>query len=90
MPEDHPVLYGRHASPFVRRAAVTLRLHDIEYRHEPLMPLGPDKRKPAQFNPIARVPALRLADGEMLIDSAVIRDQGAGRGILRPAGPSGV
>ena len=74
MPEDHPILYGRHASPFVRRIAVTLRLYGIAYRHEPLMPFGPDKAKLAQFNPIARVPALRLADGEMLIDSAVILD----------------
>jgi len=74
MPEDHPVLFGRHASPFVRRVAVTLRLYGIGYRHEPLMPFGPDKAKLAEFNPIARVPALRLADGEMLIDSAVILD----------------
>jgi glutathione S-transferase len=74
MPEDHPVLFGRHASPFVRRVAVTLRLYGIVYRHEPLMPFGPDKAKLAEFNPIARVPALRLADGEMLIDSAVILD----------------
>jgi glutathione S-transferase len=40
----------------------------------PLMPFGPDKAELAQFNPIARVPALQLADGEMLIDSAVILD----------------
>ena len=47
MPEDNagrmPVLYGRHASPFVRRVAVTLRLYGIAYRHVPLMPFGPDK-----------------------------------------------
>ena len=74
MPEDHPVLYGRHASPFVRRVAVTLRLYGMDYKHEPLMPFGPDKAKLARFNPIARVPALKLADAEMLIDSAVIID----------------
>jgi glutathione S-transferase len=84
MPEDDaaampaappdPVLYGRYASPFVRRVAVTLRLYGIGYRHVPLMPFGPDKAELAQFNPIARVPALQLADGEMLIDSAVILD----------------
>ena len=51
------VLYGRHASPFVRRVAVTLRLYDIGYRHVPLMPFGPDKAELARFNPIARVPA---------------------------------
>ena len=51
--------------------------------HLPLMPFGPDKAELAAFNPIARVPALKLADGEMLIDSAVILDhldQVAGRG----------
>jgi glutathione S-transferase len=84
MPEDDPgevpapaqglVLYGRHASPFVRRVAVTLRLYGIGYQHVPLMPFGPDKMELARFNPIARVPALQLEDGEMLVDSAVILD----------------
>jgi glutathione S-transferase len=68
------VLYGRYASPFVRRVAVTLRLYGVVYRHVPLMPFGPDKAELAKFNPIARVPALRLDNGEMLIDSAVILD----------------
>lgn len=92
MPEDDaigmPVLYGRHASPFVRRVAVTLRLYGIAYRHVPLMPFGPDKAELAAFNPIARVPALQLRDGEMLIDSAVILDhldQLAGPRSLTPA-----
>ena len=87
-----PVLYGRYASPFVRRVAVTLRLYGIDYRHVPLMPFGPDKAELAAFNPIARVPALRLADGEMLIDSAVILDhldQVVGPRSLTPAaGPA--
>jgi glutathione S-transferase len=92
MPEDdavtRPVLYGRHASPFVRRVAVTLRLYGIDYDHLPLMPFGPDKAELAAFNPIARVPALKLADGEMLVDSAVILDhldQVAGARSLTPA-----
>ena len=99
MPEDdavtvpsQPVLYGRYASPFVRRVAVTLRLYGIAYRHVPLMPFGPDKAALAAFNPIARVPALRLGDGEMLIDSAAILDhldQLAGPHALTPAaGPA--
>ena len=78
MPEDDadmmPVLYGRHASPFVRRVAVTLRLYGIAYSHVPLMPFGPDKAELSAFNQIARVPALQLANGETLIDSAVILD----------------
>jgi glutathione S-transferase len=99
MPEDdavtvpgQPVLYGRYVSPFVRRAAVTLRLYGIAYRHVPLMPFGPDKAALAAFNPIARVPALQLGDGEMLIDSAAILDhldQLAGPHALTPAaGPA--
>lgn len=69
-----PVLYGRYASPFVRRVAVTLRLYGIDYQHRPLMPFGPDKAELAKFNPIARVPAMQLDDEEMLVDSAVILD----------------
>jgi len=42
MPEDEvdakPVLYGRHASPFVRRVAVTLRLYGIDYDIAPSRP----------------------------------------------------
>jgi glutathione S-transferase len=82
MPEDETarfpppgvVLYGRYASPFVRRVAVTLQLYGVAYRHVPLMPFGPDKAELAKFNPIARVPALQIDDGEMLVDSAVILD----------------
>src|SRR5581483_6164629 len=74
MSEDRPILYGRYASPFVRRVAVTLQLYGLKYRHMPMMPFGPDKAELAKFNPIARVPALQIADGEMLVDSAVILD----------------
>jgi glutathione S-transferase len=85
-------LYGRYASPFVRRVAVTLRLYGVAYRHVPLMPFGPDKTALAAFNPIARVPALQLGDGETLIDSAAILDhldQLAGPHALTPAtGPA--
>jgi glutathione S-transferase len=87
------VLYGRYASPFVRRVAVTMRLYGIEYRHAPLMPFGPDKAELAKFNPIARVPALQLDDGEVLIDSAAIIDHldclvGPERRLTPAAGPA--
>jgi glutathione S-transferase len=62
---ETPVLYGRHASPFVRRVAVTLRLYGIDYRHVPLMPFGPDKAELAAFNPIVRLPALQLWDAAL-------------------------
>ena len=90
---QYPVLYGRHASPFVRRVAVTMRLYGIAYRHVPLMPFGPDKAELAKFNPIARVPALQLANGEMLIDSAAILDYldqlaGPDRALTPVSGPA--
>jgi glutathione S-transferase len=90
---ENLLLYGRYASPFVRRVAVTLRLYDIEYQHTPLMPFGPDKAELARFNPIARVPALRLGDGEMLIDSSAILDYldslaGSDRSLTPAAGPA--
>jgi glutathione S-transferase len=88
-----PVLYGRHASPFVRRVAVTMRRYGIAYRHVPLVPFGPDKAELAKFNPIARVPALQIGDGEMLIDSAAILDYldqlaGPDRSLTPAAGPA--
>jgi len=58
----------------VRRVAVTLRLYGIGYRHVPLMPFAPTRRNWQNSIRIARVPALQLGDGEMLIDSAVILD----------------
>jgi Glutathione S-transferase, N-terminal domain len=72
MPEDDaagmsaappdPVLYGRYASPFVRRVAMTLRLYGIACRHVPLMPFGPDKVELVRFRSDrsdACVPSLR-------------------------------
>lgn len=90
---ENLVLYGRYASPFVRRVAVTLRLYGLDYAHVPLMPFGPDKADLARFNPIARVPALRLDDGEILIDSAAILDYldglvGPDRSLTLPTGPA--
>jgi len=87
------VLYGRHASPFVRRVAITMRLYGIAYRHVALMPFGPEKAELAKFNPIARVPALQLGSGEMLIDSAAILDYldqlaGPQRALTPAAGPA--
>ena len=40
-----------------------MRRYGIAYRHVPLMPFGPDKAELAKLNPIARVPALQLANG---------------------------
>jgi glutathione S-transferase len=67
-------LIGRYASPFVRRVAVTLQVYDLPYDHLSVMPFGADQERLKRINPISRVPALELDDGEVLVDSAVILD----------------
>jgi glutathione S-transferase len=67
-------LIGRYASPFVRRVAVTMRIYDMPYEHESVMPFGEPEAGVAAVNPLARVPVLVLDDGETLIDSAAILD----------------
>ncbi len=85
-------LYGRYASPFVRRVAVTLHLYDLPYEHSALMPFGADKTALAKVNPIARVPALEIGGGEVLVDSAAILDHldelaGPARALTPSTGP---
>lgn len=67
------ILIGQYDSPFVRRVAVTLRLYDCDYEHRPWSVFG-DAGKIAAINPLIRVPALVLDDGEALIESAAILD----------------
>lgn len=86
------VLIGRYLSPFVRRVAVTLHLYEMPYEHRPLMAFGEDKDHIREHNPVGRVPALRLDDGEVLVDSAVILDYldqrvGPDRALTPPSGP---
>ena len=67
-------LIGRYSSPFVRRVAVTMQHYGMAYEHHSVMPFGAGRGQVARLNPIARVPVLRLDDGEMLVDSAAILD----------------
>ncbi len=67
------ILIGRYLSPFTRRVAVSMRLLGQPYRHDPLA-TATDKEAIRKVNPLARVPALVLDDGEVLIDSAAILD----------------
>ena len=85
-------LYGRYNSPYVRRVAVTMRLYGMDYDHESVIPFDAAKASLRRLNPIARVPALVLDDGEVLIDSAAIIDHlderaGPGRRLTPPDGP---
>jgi len=67
------ILVGRYVSPFARRTAVVLQLMGLDYEHRELSTAqhGAEIRG---FNPVGRVPALELDDGDVLIDSGAIID----------------
>jgi glutathione S-transferase len=67
------ILIGMFDSPFVRRVAVSMNLLRMPFEHRNWS-VGKDFELIRQFNPLGRVPALVLADGESLIDSAAILD----------------
>ena len=68
------ILVGRYLSPFVRRVATTMYLYDLPFEHRPFAVVGDDREKIRDLNPVVRVPALILDDGETLVDSAAILD----------------
>jgi glutathione S-transferase len=67
------ILIGRNLSPFVRRTAASLNLLDLRHTQRPLSTVG-DAEAIRAFNPLGRVPALVLDDGEVLVDSVAILD----------------
>ena len=82
-------LIGHYDSPFVRRVGISLHVLGMPFERELLSVFG-DAEEMRAFNPLVRVPALVLDDGECLIDSAAILDHldeiaGPGRALL-PAG----
>ena len=85
------ILVGRYLSPFVRRVATTLQWLDIPYEHRSVSPaLDPEAVRP--FNPMLKVPALVLDDGEILIESSAILDSiletVPGQTLLPASGPA--
>jgi glutathione S-transferase len=76
------LLIGQYDSPFVRRAAIALRLYGIAFEHRPWSSFG-DAEKIRPYNPLTRVPTLVLDDGETIIESHAILDFADG---LVPAG----
>jgi len=67
-------LLGRYLSPFVRRVATTLGIYEIPFESNPLQHTGDDAPRLRALNPVGRVPALVLDNGEVIVDSAAILD----------------
>ncbi len=85
-----PVLLGRFLSPYVRRVAVTLNHFGMAFERSIISAVS-DEQARERANPVGRVPALILASGETLIDSAAILDYldelaGSDRAIIPPKG----
>lgn len=70
-------LFHNPASPFVRKVMVLLhetgQLNRVALQASQLTPVSPDAAL-NQDNPLGKIPALRLADGQVLYDSRVILD----------------
>lgn len=67
------LLIGRYLSPFTRRVAVALNMLNFKFENQPLTAWD-NLDSLRLMNPVGRVPALMLEDGEVLIDSAAILD----------------
>jgi glutathione S-transferase len=66
-------LIGRNNSPYGRRIAVSMTMLGIKHEREYLALAG-NPQAGFAYNPIGRVPALVLDDGESLIESGAILD----------------
>lgn len=67
------ILIGQYDSPFVRRVGIALTLYELPFEHRPWSVFG-DAEKIQPYNPLIRVPALLLDDGDVLIESHCILD----------------
>ncbi len=67
------ILVGQYDSPFVRRVAVTLNHYHMPFKRNPLS-IFRNAAEVQKINPLLRVPALILENGETLIDSHAIID----------------
>lgn len=67
------ILIGQYDSPFVRRVGIALTLYGLPFTHRPWSTFG-EAEKISPYNPLIRVPALVLDNGEVLIESHAILD----------------
>jgi glutathione S-transferase len=86
-----PLLIGMFDSPFVRRVAVSMDLLGLPFEHRNWS-VGKDFDRIREYNPLGRVPVLAPAEGEALIESAMILEHlddmvGPDRALMPPSGP---
>ena len=67
------ILLGQYDSPFVRRVAASLHLLGIAFERDTRSVFA-DAAAVRRINPLGRIPALVLDDGEVLIDSGAMLD----------------
>ena len=66
-------LVGVNRSPFARRVAITLEAYGMPYEQLPLSGFN-DRAQVRTSNPLGRIPALILDNGDVLVDSGAIVD----------------
>lgn len=77
-------LIGMLDSPYVRRAAISLALLDVPFRHESVSVFSTFEQFRA-INPVVKAPSLVCDDGTVLMDSSLIIDYAeavAGRSLM--------
>jgi glutathione S-transferase len=84
------LLVGVNRSPFTRRVAITLHIYGMAFEQRALSGFA-DRDAVRTSNPLGRIPALVLDDGETLVDSGAIIDHldevyGRNRALTPPAG----
>jgi glutathione S-transferase len=84
------MLIGLNRSPYTRRVAITLKVYGILFEQRTLSGFN-NRGEVRAANPLGRIPALVLDDGETLIDSSAIIDHldevyGRDRALVPPAG----
>jgi len=84
------LLIGVNRSPYTRRVAVTLKAYGLPFEQRDLSGFG-NRAEVRAANPLGRIPALVLDNGETLVDSAAIIDHldevvGRERSLTPPTG----
>ncbi len=84
------ILIGRYLSPYTRRVAITLKLLGFPFENNPIN-AWQNLEDVRRANPVGRIPALVLDDGEVLFDSSAIIDYldevaGPDRALTPPSG----